>query len=72
MAFVTRKNASSPLMSFQSAAIPRSRSSGISDRRISATPPPYGVALTCSTRHPRSGAANSRRLAMASRPALGS
>ena len=67
---VTRKNDSSPLMSCQSAASPRSRRSGISERRISATPPPYGVALTCSTRAPRSGAASSGTIAMASRPAL--
>ena len=38
-------------MMLQFASSPRLRSSGISERRISATPPPYGVALRCKTAH---------------------
>src|SRR6516162_6608236 len=43
----------------QSAAIPWSMSSGTTDRNSSDTPPPYGVALRCSTRAPRSARAAS-------------
>src|SRR6266542_3231555 len=45
---------------YQAASNPRSRVMGTRERRISATPPPSGVALTCATRKPRKGAARAR------------
>ncbi len=71
MLLVTEKKLWSPVMSFQFATIPRSLSSGISERKISA-PPPYGVAFTSSTRTPRKGAASSRSCSTRSAPALAS
>ena len=52
---VTPKNSSLPWMTCHSASRPTSRVSGTWVARSSATPPPYAVALMCSTRAPWSG-----------------
>ncbi|MFE1310512.1 hypothetical protein [Streptomyces sp. NPDC058755] len=68
-AFVTSKKPCSAVIVFHSATTPRSRSNGTSERRISATPPPYAVALTCSTRTPSGGAARRRSSSTGASPA---
>ena len=54
-ALVTAKNSSLPCITCQSASMPTLRSSGTWVASSSATPPPYAVALRCSTRAPCSG-----------------
>ena len=54
-ALVTAKNSSLPCITCQSASMPTLRSSGTWVASSSATPPPYAVALTWSTRAPCSG-----------------
>ena len=54
------KNSSLPWITCHSASMPTSRSSATWVASSSATPPPYAVAFTCSTRAPRSGSASAR------------
>ena len=67
-ALVTPKKSSLPLITCQSASMPTLRSSGTWVASSSATPPPYGVALRCSTRAPWSGFASPRMWSMTSSP----
>jgi hypothetical protein len=71
MAFVTAKNSSAPRITCQSAFRPMSFISGTSVPRISATPPPNAVALTCSTRASRRRPASSRISSVRCAPMIG-